>query len=660
MTHYFQTAKRILVTSATAFFISTLSVPALTWADTAPSPTPTPASSSDVSSSTPPASPDGTSYSFNSATGLWESDAFTWNPATGQTAPKVPQDYSYNPTTGHWDSTQWRYNPTTNTYVPNTPAPTPTPTPTPTVTPQSSSDSSSTSTPALGTAQPMLASVLPTPTPSLSSGVSQSGVFDSFYNAAISNVLVSNATSGNAVVLGNTTGGDATSGNATAIANVINLLQSAASLTGGNLSTFTSNINGDVNGNLLLDPAQISALQAATPSDVTQTTINTATNQAINNTIALHAASGDATVASNTSAGNATSGNANAVADVVNLINSIIAAKQSFLGVINIYGNLNGNITVPADFVNSLLADNGSSGNTGNAGGVTSADTTAVANAITTAAASGNATVSGNTTAGNATSGQAANQVTILNLTNRTVVAANSLLVFVNVLGNWIGLIMDAPAGTSAAALGGGVTSSIANLPASVTSTTNNHITNTIGLSATSGSATVSNNTSAGNARSGNATTSANLANITGSQFGLSNWFGILFINVFGSWLGNFGVQPIQTAAAGNANGVPSAVFQFVPSGQGSPADPTYHLARLWQSGTGGAPGAGSTALQNTILAAQKSPVLALTARGHRAPAVGSVTSGNTNLAVAAAIVSVGLFLFALDAFRRYRHHRSL
>src|SRR5690606_26762954 len=85
-------------------------------------------------------------------------------------------------------------------------------------------------------------------------------------------------------------------------------------------------------------------------------------------------------------------------------------------------------------------------------------DTQSIVNNINTAAASGNANVSNNTQAGNATTGDAQTNVTILNLTGRNVVAANSLLVFVNVLGEWVGVIVDAPAGSTSAALGTGVT----------------------------------------------------------------------------------------------------------------------------------------------------------------------------------------------------------
>lgn len=50
---------------------------------------------------------------------------------------------------------------------------------------------------------------------------------------------------------------------------------------------------------------------------------------------------------------------------------------------------------------------------------------------------------------------------------------------------------------------------------------------------------------------------------------GLTGWFGRLFINVFGTWNGSFGVNtsagdPIQNSDSGNGDGSPQ-VIRFVP-----------------------------------------------------------------------------------------------
>jgi hypothetical protein len=71
--------------------------------------------------------------------------------------------------------------------------------------------------------------------------------------------------------------------------------------------------------------------------------------------------------------------------------------------------------------------------------------------------------------------------------------------------------------------------------------------------------------------------------NLENSQLNLSGWFGVLFINVFGNWFGNFGVyHPVSTQSAGRGAGdvpmaqselpTPKPVFQFV---QPHPATPS-------------------------------------------------------------------------------------
>lgn len=406
-------------------------------------------------------------------------------------------------------------------------------------------------------------------------GSANNSTFDGFYNASISNSIGSSAQSGSASVQSNTTGGNAGSGNAADSATIINLLQSASSLGAGSVGTFTDNINGNVTSNLLLDPV---ALQTTSQPNSTNGTItvNTSSSGQINNNVTLAADSGNASVTNNTTAGNATSGNADAIANLVNLIDSNIAAKQSFLGTINIYGNLTGNILVPSSLLNTLLSTNNSPSATPSDATSTVSNTTdqTINNNLTTTAASGAANVSDNTTGGAAQSGAATTNVTVFNLTGSQIVGSNSLLVFVNVLGKWVGLIMDAPAGTTAAAIGGGITTDVPSGPinSSITNSTKEQINNNVAIAADSGNARVNHNTNAGNATSGNASAGANVLNLEDSNLSLTNWFGVLFINVFGSWIGSLenstnpstGVSsPLNSVKPSDIKAI--AAFHFVP-----------------------------------------------------------------------------------------------
>jgi hypothetical protein len=273
------------------------------------------------------------------------------------------------------------------------------------------------------------------------------------------------------------------------------------------------------------------------------------------------------------------------------MINSIIASGKSFVGSININGNLNGDILLPKDLLATLLASNAPTATVDtsqleNSEMLANFTTNqAITNDVNVAAQSGNAGVNKNTTGGNATSGNSETNLTVLNLTGRQVIGSNALLVFVNVYGKWIGMIMDAP-GSTAAAIGGGITENgYCNCynRSNVNSTENFAINNDINVSAQSGEALVERNTTGGNATSGNAKAGVNLTNMMNSNFSLSNWFGVLFINVFGTWEGSFGVNTYAGTTTGGRGAGPAAadnvkVFQFVPTAA-TTSKPKYRVA---------------------------------------------------------------------------------
>ena len=484
------------------------------------------------------------------------------SPSTSsQSAPAKPKEtYVYDAASGHWNTSKWQYDPTSKSYQP-TPAPAPIAAPAP----------AKTNTPA---AQSVVSPSPPQPT----TKSSNQDATDSTTNTAVANALDSLAKTGDANVTRNSTAGGATSGNAAAAATVINNVNSSmTNNTNKEAAAFVSDVMGDVNGDIMLQPMLLKAmLEAGTTSN--QTT-NATNNTNITNDLTLKATSGNAAVTDNTKAGSATTGSANTVANVMNMLNSMIAANQSFVGTINIYGNLNGDILIAPDFIPQLLADNTSS--TKQSAVVNANDTQSIVNNVALAAESGKALVGGNTSAGNATTGSADTNLVIFNLSGHEIVANNSLLVFVNVLGKWVGVIVDAPSGATAAAIGSGVSTNTVTAPSMVVNADNNtQITNNINLASQSGDATVTGNTLAGNATTGNATASANIANIANSQIGLSGWFGVLFINVFGTWTGSFGLNtsagdPITLSRVYNArmsthHKASTQVFKFVPRPQAS------------------------------------------------------------------------------------------
>lgn len=433
------------------------------------------------------------------------------------------------------------------------------------------------------------------------------------------------AISGDAKVKGNESSGSATSGNADVNATVVNSVHSTVD-GGSGVATFSYDIDGNVVGDITLSGSG-NAVDLSKNTDVTNE-LNVNNQTALQNGVDLAAISGGANVEGNESSGSATSGNANAVANILNLINTIIAANQSFVGTINIYGNLNGDILISPEFIPQIIATNANSiYNTSNLALTTNInDDTSIVNNVDLTATSGNANVLGNESGGSATSGNTQTNLTILNLTGHQVTAANSLLIFVNVLGTWVGMIVDAP-GATAAAIGSGVTgSNVLNVSSAAELNNKSTITNNVSLAAHTGDATVDGNESGGSATSGNATASANIANISTSMFDLTGWFGVLYINVFGSWIGSFGVDteagrviPIAGDAASSGfvvNGRPNMAFGFVPKDTVVPTakalgvtpmnpggnDPQYTAAVLASAATNGGNGDDTTNGSATLI----------------------------------------------------------
>lgn len=457
-----------------------------------------------------------------------EAVATSPSPSSPVVTQQPANTYSYNSETEHWDTNKWYYDAASGTYKPVIMPSQPTVAVQPTViTPQNGAQVS---------------------------GESNSQLNNSTTNqTSADNTVKAQAQSGGAAVIQNTQAGNATSGSASSTATILNNVNSTL-LAADNqkAASFVADVMGNVDGDIILQPMILKAMLEAgsnVSNSNSSVTANINNTNSLTNNIDLSAISGNAGVIGNTQAGNATSGTANTVANVVNIINSMIASDQSFVGTINIYGNLNGDILIAPNFISQLLASNAGStldkysSNSGTV--ISSNDMQSIVNNVSLAAQSGKAAVVDNTEAGNATSGNANTNVVIFNLSGHEIIASNSLLVFVNVLGKWVGVIVDAPVGATAAAIGSDVKNNdSAVMPdLAIISNSNELITNNINLFSQSGDATVAANTLAGNAVSGNATASANIANITNSHFGLTGWFGVLFINVFGNWYGSFGIN---------------------------------------------------------------------------------------------------------------------
>lgn len=518
-------------------------------------------------------------YHYNSCTGLYENEHFTWSPATKQYSPIVPLTYTCDQATGEWHTSEWFYVASTGNYeqrdvvVANPPAGSVSGTCEAPPAPPEGTASTGSSGSGAGTQTTGTSPTQNTGNNSTSTDNNASTTQSDTNSVSLNNQIGSTATSGSISADGNTEVGNAKSGDASATTNIINSVNTTSDLSGGQVATFTKNIYGDVNGNIIIDPNQLQPSNTSL-NNTSNVNLSSQSSGQINNNVNLSANSGDVNVSRNTEAGNATSGSASAMANVVNMLNSYISANKSFVGTINIYGNLHGNILMPPKFIDNLIAT-GAPHTTvtinSTDGKLSDQTVTNITNQVNSSAKSGEASSSQNTQSGTVASGSATTKVEVYNLTGHNIVGSNSLLVFVNVMGKWVGVILDAPAGTTSAMYGGNITSNNTN-NSNVSATNNNSINNNITVSATSGDVNTSQNTSVGNAKSGDAKTAVSIANLSDDTLNLTGWFGILFINVYGNWYGNFGVVPQAVPAPSGKHQTTSspphkpAIFHFVPA----------------------------------------------------------------------------------------------
>ncbi len=522
----------------------------------------------------------------------------------------------------------------------------------------------------------------------------------------LANILHSAATSGDANVSGNTDSASALSGNASVIANVVNLLNSVWHTSGGPVITFVKNIFGDFFGDLVIDVPDSSTSPATAGGGASSVTgsgpnsrnnssltndnnlkVNVSNDGSIDNTIDLNAKSGNANVSGNTKAGDAITGDARVALNLINMINSAVSANGSFIGIINVFGNFNGDVLFGKNFLSQVLqsggvagtntAQNGTTGpssqndasitNTNNLSLKTDSNT-AINNNIDAHAQTGSANNGGNTNSGSATTGSADTNSSVLNLSNRTVSGDSAVLVIVNVLGHWLGGIMSLPSNVASALLGSG-NSSVANNVTGPNSSNNSSVTNTnnsdttihdkmainnnVKLDATSGDANVTGNTDSGNAKTGNASVLSSVANISNSVVNVRKWFGILIINVFGNWFGAVGKDTV----AGNT---PVAAAPLAATmGSASPTGSTTSPGAIVNSGNGTASNATATNTTVNAAASAAQPATAQMLGTAKTVATAAASTSNTQAWMFMIAGIVMMLAAALAGFERKLRARA-
>lgn len=333
------------------------------------------------------------------------------------------------------------------------------------------------------------------------------------------------------------------------------------------------------NGSYSDNDAQASVVESDNTNQVNDATVTS------NLTLSSDSGNNDASFNTN---GNSTiaTGDANVSANVLTLANNNLAGNV-ILGVVNIYGDLVGDIILTEAALNAFCGNCLGTTNVENSGNgtestnVASSDQTSYSdvnqynnadienNLILTANSGGNDT-SANTGGDSAVvTGDANVLASVVNIANMNIVGGNWWLVIVNEAGNWIGKLIGFDGSTVAGSEGmefrvdeygqvyvsnadngtGSENNAQANVSDSNTINQENNakIVNNVDLSANTGGNTSSFNTGGDSTIvTGDANIIANIVNFVNNNIiGAGNLF-VTVINVFGSWVGDF-IGPGQT-----------------------------------------------------------------------------------------------------------------
>lgn len=363
----------------------------------------------------------------------------------------------------------------------------------------------------------------------------------------------------------------ASSGNAIATSNVINVANTNIFDSDG-LIMFLTQLLGGAPDLRSLDLSYFFGSKATTSctfltcgSSDTQNVIDT--NAAtVTNEMLVRASTGGNSADAGAGDATSTSGNAYAVANLVNLVNTNIIDSKYLLLSFNMLGNLNGDITLPdADFWKKLFQSGSTvSGSSDTLSAATDNQVAIDGTSTADAETGGNSATSAATST--ATSGVARSAVSSFTQANTTQVGGTSVFLLFRVLGNWSGSVQGLPDGITwqqtpdGIVLSGGSTSGTSALLGGASNALNASTTNTASLInnvhvwALTGQnqAHAAEGTAA--ASSGNAYAAANTVNLVNTTILGRNWIFAIF-NILGDWNGNiaFGHPDLWIGAAAQA-----------------------------------------------------------------------------------------------------------
>lgn len=285
----------------------------------------------------------------------------------------------------------------------------------------------------------------------------------------------------------------------------------------------------------------------------------------VENTVGASAETGDNIVESSGDAAIDT-GDAGALAAVVNVVNTTLVGSNGLLAIVNIVGDYAGDIILPGEGLLSF-GDGGS----GSLETVENGNEATIENTVTASADTGDNTIEDSGSA-SITTGDATAVATSETVANTNFVGDNWLVVVVNVFGEWLGGIVDGEDadgdGVVGYFFGGGEDGEGCETDCdgivSVSGKNVAYVINTVTASADTGGNGI---TGAGDSSisTGDATAVAAAFNFVNNNIIGSNWL-LGIVNVFGSWGGNlvFAYPDLVTSVSdGRETALPGDTLEY-------------------------------------------------------------------------------------------------
>lgn len=364
---------------------------------------------------------------------------------------------------------------------------------------------------------------------------------------------------------------DLKTGDALAWVNLLNVLNT--NVVGGNFGIFVLDIENDSYDEINLNELwkQLQEKSNENSSNLRFVIANN-NNAELKNEINVSALSGDNQANQNNSA-NIETGNATALANVINVINTNIFGTKFFFGIINITGQFKGNLILPRP---ELFENSGSSG-AGGAMVFENQNTATVNDSVFSSADTGNNKGNNNGGIDNINIGNTESISTNITLTNLNLWQNNWFYLMMNVLGKWDGKTNNWSNPASEYQTGETKqiyqtefiqSSASVGISAPSIEFKNENIAkikNNIFVTAQTGENKVNENKNGTVINTGNAKASLNLINLINLNILSSNWF-MGTVNILGNWKGNavFAYPDVGVILSGNQDKVyPGSEYEY-------------------------------------------------------------------------------------------------